>query len=122
MSVRAITWHEGRWVEGNPPIFGPFTHSLWMASAVFDGARAFRRLAPDLDRHCARVVESARAFGMKPEITGDEMRDGDRRDPRVRESDRSDRDMGRPGVHHERDDRRPSRNDADDEDVRAGYR
>jgi branched-chain amino acid aminotransferase len=73
VTVRAITWHEGRWVEGNPPIFGPFTHSLWMASAVFDGARAFRRLAPDLDRHCARVVESARAFGMKPKVTGEEI-------------------------------------------------
>jgi branched-chain amino acid aminotransferase len=48
-------------------------HSLWMASSVFDGARAFSRLAPDLDRHCRRVIESARSFGMTPDITAAEI-------------------------------------------------
>ena len=49
-------------------MFGPMVHSLWMASAVFDGARAFGRLAPDLGRHCERVIESANSFGMTADI------------------------------------------------------
>lgn len=54
-------------------MFGPMTHSLWMASSVFDGARSFGRLAPDLDRHCRRVIDSARSFGMSPQISADEI-------------------------------------------------
>mgnify|MGYP001202050580 CR=1 FL=1 len=42
------------------------THATWMASVVFDGARSIKRLAPDLDLHCARLVRSAEAFGLKP--------------------------------------------------------
>lgn len=66
MSDRAITWIDGTWIEGNPPLLGPMTHAVWMASVVFDGARAFRRLAPDLDLHCRRVVRSARVMGLNP--------------------------------------------------------
>ncbi len=73
MAGRTITYHHGAWHEGNPPMLGPMVHSLWMASAVFDGARAFSGLAPDLGRHCARVVASAEAFGMTPEITAAEI-------------------------------------------------
>ena len=54
-------------------MLGPMVHSLWMASAVFDGARAFSGLVPDLARHCARVVASAQSFGMTPEITPAEI-------------------------------------------------
>ena len=50
-------------------MLGPMVHSLWMASAVFDGARAFSGLVPDLARHCARVVSSAQSFGMTPEFS-----------------------------------------------------
>ncbi len=73
MAARTITFHDGAWHEGNPPMLGPMVHSLWMASAVFDGARAFSGLAPDLDRHCARVVESAGALAMAPKITAPEI-------------------------------------------------
>lgn len=65
------SWIDGAWVAGNPPILGPMSHATWMASVAFDGARAFRGLAPDLDRHCARVVESARAIGLEPPVTAD---------------------------------------------------
>lgn len=71
--MKTITWSAGEWLEGNPPMLGPMSHAWWMASTVFDGARAFRRLAPDLDRHCARLVESAKAFRMTPPMTADEM-------------------------------------------------
>ena len=38
------------------------------ASTVFDGARAFEGVAPDLDRHCARVNQSAVNFKLKPVV------------------------------------------------------
>ena len=70
---QSFTWKEGKWLEGNPPLLGPMSHAWWMASSVFDGARAFSRLAPDLDRHCARLIESGKAFQMKSPLTLDEM-------------------------------------------------
>lgn len=73
MAGRTITYHHGAWHEGNPPMLGPMVHSLWMGSAVFDGARAFSGLAPDLDRHCARVIDSAASVGMTPEIGAAEI-------------------------------------------------
>jgi branched-chain amino acid aminotransferase len=73
MTAESYTFHNGAWHEGNAPLFGPMVHSLWMASAVFDGARAYGRLAPDLDRHCRRVIESAKSFGMSPDITAQEI-------------------------------------------------
>lgn len=73
MAGRSITYTDGVWHEGNPPLIGPMTHALWMSSVVFDGARSFERLAPDLDRHCQRVIDSARAFGMTPGVTAEEI-------------------------------------------------
>lgn len=70
---RAITWIDGEWIEGNPPLLGPMTHATWMASVVFDGARSIRRLAPDLDLHCARVIQSAEVMGLKSPVTADEI-------------------------------------------------
>lgn len=63
---RTWTWIDGQWLEGNPPIMGPRTHAVWLGSSVFDGARAFEGVAPDLDRHCQRVNRSALALGLKP--------------------------------------------------------
>ena len=62
---KALHFIEGQWLEGNPPIMGPMTHAAWMASVVFDGARAFEGVTPDLDRHCERLVQSAESFGLK---------------------------------------------------------
>ena len=84
--MNAIHYLDGQWVEGNPPILGPMTHASWMASVVFDGGRAFAGLTPDLDLHCARVVNSAHAFGMNPVLTAGEIleiaQDGIERFPR----------------------------------------
>ena len=65
-TMTAVHFIDGTWVEGNPPIMGPMTHAAWMASVVFDGARAFDGVTPDLDRHCERLNESAKTFGLKP--------------------------------------------------------
>jgi branched-chain amino acid aminotransferase len=63
------TYFEGRWHEGNVPIMGPRTHAVWLGSSVFDGARAFEGVAPDVDLHCARVNDSATKLHLKPEVT-----------------------------------------------------
>jgi branched-chain amino acid aminotransferase len=39
-----------------------------LGSMVFDGARAFEGVMPDLDRHCARVNHSAATFFLKPMV------------------------------------------------------
>jgi len=62
------TFFDGDWHEGNVPIMGPRTHAAWLGSTVFDGARAFEGVAPDLDRHCARINQSAVNFGLKPVV------------------------------------------------------
>jgi branched-chain amino acid aminotransferase len=85
MSTWSTTWTfvDGDWVEGNRPIVGPRTHAFWLGSSVFDGARWFEGVAPDLDLHCARVNRSARAMGLEPTLSPEEIagiaRDGFRR-------------------------------------------
>ncbi len=70
---RAVHYIDGDWVEGNPPIMGPMTHAAWMASVVFDGARAFEGVTPDLDLHCQRLNQSAVSFGLKPVVSAGEV-------------------------------------------------
>ncbi|UES39891.1 branched-chain amino acid aminotransferase [Roseibium aggregatum] len=67
------TWIDGTWHEGNPPIMGPRTHASWLGSSVFDGARFFEGVMPDIDLHCKRVNDSAVALGMKPTMKVGEM-------------------------------------------------
>jgi len=67
------TWFNGDWHEGNPPIIGPRSHASWLGSSVFDGARIFEGLAPDLDLHMERVNRSARVMDLNPTMTGEEM-------------------------------------------------
>lgn len=59
-------WIDGAWHEGNPPVIGPRSHASWLGSTVFDGARVFEGVMPDIDRHCARVNRSAQVIGMQP--------------------------------------------------------
>lgn len=69
------TFIDGDWLSGNPPLMGPMTHASWMASTVFDGARAFEGVTPDIDRHCERVVASCLAFGLEPMLSAGEIED-----------------------------------------------
>ncbi len=66
---RTWTYFDGDWHEGNVPIIGPRTHAAWLCSIVFDGARAFEGVTPDLDLHCARVNESAKKLYLKPVVS-----------------------------------------------------
>ncbi len=56
-------------MEGNRPFIGARTHAFWLGSSVFDGARAFEGVTPDLDKHCARLNRSAKALCLKPTMT-----------------------------------------------------
>ncbi len=67
------SWFNGAWHEGNPGIMGPRTHAAWLASMVFDGARWFDGVTPDMENHAARVNRSAQAIGLKPTMTQDEI-------------------------------------------------
>jgi branched-chain amino acid aminotransferase len=63
------TYFGDKWHEGNVPIMGPRTHAAWLCSMVFDGARTFEGVTPDLDLHCARVNESAKKMFLKPVVS-----------------------------------------------------
>ena len=67
-AAQTTTWTyiEGDWYEGNIAVVGPRSHVFWLGSSVFDGARWFEGVSPDLDRHAARVNASALALGLKP--------------------------------------------------------
>jgi len=67
------TYVDGDWYEGNVPLVGPRSHVMWLGSSVFDGARWFEGIAPDLDRHAARINASALALGLQPTKTPDEI-------------------------------------------------
>lgn len=66
------TFFDGEWRQGNVPIMGARTHGAWLGSTVFDGARAFEGVAPDLDRHMRRINDSARSFGLLPLVSDEE--------------------------------------------------
>lgn len=70
------TWtlYQGEWRDGNAPILGPRTHGAWLGSMVFDGARAFEGVTPDLDLHLARVNRSAREMLLEPLLSVEEWR------------------------------------------------
>jgi branched-chain amino acid aminotransferase len=63
---QTFTFLDGEWIEGNKPFIGARTHAFWLGSSVFDGARAFDGVMPDLDKHCARLNRSAKTMWLKP--------------------------------------------------------
>jgi branched-chain amino acid aminotransferase len=72
---QTFTFLDGDWLEGNQPIVGARTHAFWLGSSVFDGARAFEGVTPDLDKHCARLNRSAEAMCLKPTMSVEAMLD-----------------------------------------------
>ena len=73
MTAKRTTWtyYDGRWQEGDVRILGAASHATWLGSLVFDGARHFEGVSPDLDLHCARINASARALGLEPTLSAD---------------------------------------------------
>jgi branched-chain amino acid aminotransferase len=69
------TYFEGKWHDGNVPIMRAADHGSWQGSTVFDGARFFDGIAPDLMSHCERVNNSAMALMITPTQTAQEIYD-----------------------------------------------
>ena len=66
----ATTYFDGAWVEGSPSIARANSHALWMASTVFDGARAFDGVAPDLGSPLRPRDRIGRGDGAAPNMHG----------------------------------------------------
>ena len=67
------TYFNGTWHDGDTPIISAADHGAWLGSGVFDGARWFEGLSPDLDAHCARVNRSAKALMLTPTVSAEDM-------------------------------------------------
>ena len=72
-TINTITFAQGTWHEGSPALIKPRDHGFWLASAVFDGARALAGAVPDLERHCQRLIKSSQLMSMQPAITAEEI-------------------------------------------------
>ena len=68
-----LTYFNGTWHTGNAPIINAADHGAWLGSNVFDGARYFNGVAPDLLAHCQRVNNSAEALMLKPSVEANDM-------------------------------------------------
>lgn len=68
VGTEIVTWVDGKWHQGNAPIIGAADHAAWLGSQVFDGARQFEGVRPDLDLHSARIIRSAETLGMIPPV------------------------------------------------------
>lgn len=67
------TWFESKWHEGDIAVMRAADHGIWQGSSVFDGARLFDGLVPDLEPHCARTNASADALMIEPTIETGKM-------------------------------------------------
>ncbi len=70
-SVR--TYFDGTWHDGDVPIMRAADHGAWLGTTVFDGARLFEGVTPDLEPHCARLNASAEALMITPTMSVPEM-------------------------------------------------
>ena len=70
---RIRTYFQGQWHDGDVPVMRAADHGAWLGTTVFDGARFFDGMTPDLDRHLARVNRSAEALMIKPTVSAEAM-------------------------------------------------
>ncbi|MDN5787691.1 branched-chain amino acid aminotransferase [Pseudorhodobacter sp.] len=73
MGKNSRTYFEGKWHEGNIAVMRAADHGIWQGSSIFDGARFFDGVVPDLAKHCARANRSAEALMITPTVATDEM-------------------------------------------------
>ena len=67
------TYFNGSWHDGDKYILRAADHGAWLGSSVFDGARFFEGVTPDLLLHCERINNSARAMMLDPVVSPEEM-------------------------------------------------
>lgn len=73
VSKNIRTYYNGTWHEGDVAVMSAADHAAWLGSTVFDGARLFEGLTPDLDKHSARVNRSAEALMLNPTHSTDDI-------------------------------------------------
>lgn len=67
------TYYDGAWHDGDKTVINAADHGAWLGTTVFDGARLFDGLSPDLEAHCARINRSAKALMITPTVETDDM-------------------------------------------------
>jgi len=67
------TYFQNGWHDGDVSIMRAADHGSWLGTTVFDGARFFDGLTPDLDAHCARVNRSAKSLMLSPTVRTKDM-------------------------------------------------
>lgn len=75
ISKNIRTYFNGTWHNDDVPVMNAADHGAWLGSSVFDGARYFEGVAPDLEAHCARVNRSAEAMMITPTVSTEDMID-----------------------------------------------
>ena len=73
LSSNTRTYFNGTWHEGDVAIMKAADHGAWLGSTVFDGARFFEGVSPDLEPHCARVNASAASLMLTPTVSTEDM-------------------------------------------------
>jgi branched-chain amino acid aminotransferase len=73
--MAGVYYYGGQWMTEAPKLTGPMDHAFWLGSVIFDGGRSIKGVAPDLDKHSARCVASAKSMLMKPTKTAQEIED-----------------------------------------------
>ncbi|NSX54456.1 branched-chain amino acid aminotransferase [Parasulfitobacter algicola] len=71
--INIMTYFNGQWHKGDIPVMRAADHAMWLGSSVFDGARYFDGVAPDLLAHCERVNRSAEALMITPTVKAADM-------------------------------------------------
>lgn len=67
------TYFEGSWHNDDVKIMRAADHGAWLGTTVFDGARYFDGVAPDLEAHCTRANHSAEALMITPTVSTKDM-------------------------------------------------
>jgi branched-chain amino acid aminotransferase len=75
MGTNIKTYYNGAWHDGDVMIMNAADHGAWLGTTVFDGARMFDGMVPDLQAHCARINRSAEALMITPTVKTADMVD-----------------------------------------------
>ncbi|WP_299353885.1 branched-chain amino acid aminotransferase [uncultured Shimia sp.] len=73
VSKNVKTYYNGEWHDGDVPVMRAADHGSWLGTTVFDGARFFDGMTPDLEPHLARVNRSAAALMLNPTVSTEDM-------------------------------------------------
>lgn len=73
LSKNVKTYFNGQWHDGDVAVMRAADHGSWLGTTVFDGARFFDGMTPDLEAHLARVNRSASALMLKPTVSVEDM-------------------------------------------------